>query len=328
MESLYKIFQLDALLRTYSRPVPKAILLTKLEYSSSTFKRAKEFLLNLGYPIRYCHKDRGYYYEHSEAAQILGLWFNADELQALLIIQQLLSRLQPSLLQQHFQLLAQQTDRLLAFMGKNPANIAQRLHIIPITHQHLSPEIFLPLSQAALYGHTLRISYQDISGKVSERTVSPQRLVYYRDNWYLDAWCHLRESLRIFWVAGIQSIQIINELARPIESSLLDQHLEASYGIFSGKAAHMAHLFFTGQSAMRVRGAQWHPEQRQQINVDGSIELWVPYSDHRELVMDILRYGAEAKVLSPENLKQEVIRRLKETLSLYEKNCAKSQTTL
>ena len=30
----------------------------------------------------------------------------------------------------------------------------------------------------------------------NEREISPQRLVHYRDNWYLDAWCHLREGLR------------------------------------------------------------------------------------------------------------------------------------
>ena len=27
------------------------------------------------------------------------------------------------------------------------------------------------------------------------RKVSPQRLTHYRDNWYLDAWCHSRRGL-------------------------------------------------------------------------------------------------------------------------------------
>ncbi|MDT8429578.1 MAG: WYL domain-containing protein [Pseudomonadales bacterium] len=44
-----------------------------------------------------------------------------------------------------------------------------------------------------------RIKYSSRSKEeLSERWVSPQRLVYYRDNWYLDAWCHLREGLRMF----------------------------------------------------------------------------------------------------------------------------------
>ena len=38
----------------------------------------------------------------------------------------------------------------------------------------------------------------------SERAVSPQRLTYYRDNWYLDAWCHLREGLRTFALDAIE----------------------------------------------------------------------------------------------------------------------------
>jgi predicted DNA-binding transcriptional regulator YafY len=37
----------------------------------------------------------------------------------------------------------------------------------------------------------------------TEREVSPQRLVHYRDNWYLDAWCHLREDVRSFSIDAI-----------------------------------------------------------------------------------------------------------------------------
>jgi predicted DNA-binding transcriptional regulator YafY len=324
-ELLYRVFDLDSMLRAHSHPISLNKILSELRCSLSTFKNTKKILNNLGYPIAYCRKRNGYYYDRDSKVQVLGLWFNTNELQTLLIIQQLLSQLQPSLFHSQFQALAQQADRLLTFVGKSPQNIAKRLRVIPIAYQQIPPEIFLPLSKAVLHSQVLHIQYQDISGKVSERILSPQRLVYYRDHWYLDAWCHLRNSLRTFWVAGIRSIHPTDEQFKHVEESLLDQEVEESYGIFTGEVVNTAHLHFIGQSAMRVRGAQWHSQQRQQVNDDGSVELWVPYSDHRELVMDVLRYGAEVTVLAPTSLQAEVVARLRATLKKYEKSLAKAR---
>ena len=38
--------------------------------------------------------------------------------------------------------------------------------------------------------------YTRTSDAHTDREVSPQRIVFYRGNWYLDAWCHLRQDLR------------------------------------------------------------------------------------------------------------------------------------
>ncbi len=320
METLYRFFALDALFQTRRYPISTDTLLTELNCSKSTLKRLLATLREqFRYPIKYCRQRQGYYYDRTGKVQATGLWFNAAELQALLTIQQLLGQFQPGLLEEHFNEFTNLINKLLAAMGKTPENTARRLRIIPIAHQQTDAKIFLPLSQAVLHGQVATISYQDIRGQYSERQISPQRLVYYRDHWYLDAWCHLRQALRIFWVAGIKSIEICDEPAQFIGSDILDNQLKLSYGIFVGEPDQTAHLRFTGLAAMRTLGAQWHPDQRQLVVEDGSLELWVPYSDHRELTMDILRYGSEVEVLEPESLRVEVIRRLKMTLNLYEK---------
>jgi predicted DNA-binding transcriptional regulator YafY len=319
MEALHRLLILDRLFRNHKSPISVETLLAEVECSHSTLKR---LLLALreqhGYPIVYSKEHKGYYYDHTKATHITGLWFNANELQALLIISQMLQRLQPSLLDDYFRPLTARVNKLLAATGKTLADTAKRINIIPIAHQYIASDIFLPLSQATLQHETVEIQYQDIQGHYSVRVVSPQRLVYYKNNWYLDAWCHLRQGLRTFWVAGIQSLKITEEAAKLVEEEQLASHLESSYGIFSGISSVSAHLRFTGKAAMRVRGSEWHPMQKQQINADGSVELWIPYSDHRELIMDIMRYGAEAEVLAPETLKKEMIKQFKAALVLYE----------
>lgn len=320
METLHRLFLLDRLFRSHRCPLSVDTLLTQMECSYSTFKRLIKVLREqYNYPIVFSKEYKGYYYDHAKATQVSGLWFTTYELQALLIIQQMLQRLQPGLLSEYFDSLAEHVNRLLALSGKMPDSLVKCINVIPIAHQYIRSDVFLPLCQATLYHHTIHMRYQDIHGSYSERTVSPQRLVYYRNNWYLDAWCHLREDLRTFWVAGIQSLELIEQTAKRIEEKTLETHLASSYGIFTGLPSHMAHLRFTGLAAMRVRGLEWHPMQQKQNNEDGSVELWVPYSDHRELVMDIMRYGAEATVLGPDTLKIEIIQQFKKAVASYER---------
>ena len=50
----------------------------------------------------------------------------------------------------------------------------------------------------------------------------------------------------------------------------------------------------------------WHPEQEQTLNSDGSLCLSFPVADLREVKREILKYGAQVEVLSPEALRKEV----------------------
>ena len=151
-----------------------------------------------------------------------------------------------------------------------------------------------------------------------ERSVSPQRLVYYRDNWYLDSWCHSRNALRSFSVDAIEHIVLLeNESAKEMGDEQLEKLLATGYGIFGGENTYEAVIRFAPRAARWVSRERWHSQQRSSYEKDGSYLLTVPYSNETELIMDILRYGADAEVVSPMNLRQSVIARLKEANKLY-----------
>jgi len=67
-----------------------------------------------------------------------------------------------------------------------------------------------------------------------------------------------------------------------------------------------------------VQREQWHPQQKMQTLPDGGLELQVPYSDERELIGDILRFGADVKVISPAPLKRRYIATLRAMLGQAE----------
>jgi len=304
------------------RVVTRAQFLEALEVSPATFKRDLEYLRDrLAAPIVWDHERRGYCYaqgEGGEQFQLPGLWFNTSEIQALLSMDALLENLQPGVLSSHIEPLRSRIRMLLDDGDHSVDEISRRIRIVPLAAKAYRSENFQGLCQALLSRKCVDMTYYSRpSDSSSERRVSPQRLIYYRDNWYLDAWCHLRSGLRSFSIDAIQALQITSEPAIEVEEAELNRELESGYGIFSGAAIRQAVLRFSPQLARWVSRETWHPEQSSDYDAEGYYILRVPYSQDTELVMDILKHGAEVEVLEPHELRERVKQRIAAMQALY-----------
>jgi len=320
-ERFYKIDQLI----TERRVVPFQTFLEALEVSPATVKRDLEYLrTRLNAPILWDRAAGGYRYEKSEVPagsqfELPGLWFNASEIHALLTMQHLLATLdQGGLLGPHIQPLMARLNALLGTADNTVEEVRKRVRIVGVGARHMQLHHFEQVGTALLRRKRLFITYRARgSNQTSEREISPQRLVHYRDNWYLDAWCHLRRELRSFAVDAILNAEIIEAAAKNLSEKTLDEVLGAGYGIFSGKKVQWAKLKFSAQRARWVAYEQWHPRQKSKVLPDGSYLLEIPYSDDRELVMDILRHGSGVEVLGPHKLRERVKDLLQEAVALY-----------
>ena len=141
--------------------------------------------------------------------------------------------------------------------------------------------------------------------------------MHYRDNWYLDGWCHLSKGLRTFSIDRISEANILEQISRDVSEKTLHRELAGGYGIFSGKADKRAKLRFSPRQARWVASENWHPKQSGQFEKGGSYLLEFPYSNDTELVMDILKYGSGVEVISPSTLRNAVKRQLKAAVSQY-----------
>jgi predicted DNA-binding transcriptional regulator YafY len=145
-----------------------------------------------------------------------------------------------------------------------------------------------------------------------------QRLTHYRDNWYLEAWCHRADGLRRFSLDRILNARLLDEPTKDIDLEQLATDMDRSYGIFSGPGKHRAVLLFTAERARWIADERWHPEQQTRYRDDGRYQLEIPYTDPRELVLDILRYGPDVEVLAPTDLRDQVRTRLQAALEQYQ----------
>ncbi len=196
--------------------------------------------------------------------------------------------------------------------------VARRIRILHMAARPAQHEHFQIIATALLGRRRLSMEhYNRRTDETTDREVSPQRLVYYRDNWYLDAWCHLRRALRSFAVDAISAVLLLPAKARNVAGKTLDAELGSGYGIFAGRKTRKAVLRFTAERARWVSGETWHPEQRSRVDKQGRYILTVPYSDDTELVMDVLRYGPDVEVLRPASLREKVRDRLRSALRVY-----------
>ena len=312
MDRTERFYKMMGLLKAH-KAVTRETFLGTLEVSPATFKRDLSYLCDrLNAPILWDRELNGYRLNRDDPRaatfELPGLWFNASEAHALLTIEALLDNLQPGLLTTHIAPLKTRIEGLLGKGDHAVPEVRKRIRLLRQAGRLVPIEHFETVSHAVLARRRLKVRhYNRGRDEEVEREISPQRLVHYRDNWYLDAWCHLRDGLRCFALESIRAASLLDGAARRVAESELDEELGSSYGIFTGKADKVAILRFSPERARWVAGEIWHPKQKAGFEQTGHYVLEVPYRDDRELIMDILKHGPEVEVLSPLELRERVM---------------------
>ncbi len=162
----------------------------------------------LGHPIHWDTESRTYRWTSPTTGgpdtpqEVAGLWFKPSEVLALLTLQHLIKEVQPGdLLHRHLRPIEQRLNKILCKDAASEAAESRlnRVRIVELGRREVPPRCFESVGTALVDRRRLSFRYQARgTGEISERTVSPQRLIHYRSNWLLDAWCHVRDELRSF----------------------------------------------------------------------------------------------------------------------------------
>lgn len=322
LERFYRIHHLMKAGKCMAMPA----LLSEFEVSRATMKRDIEYMRErLNAPLVYDHDREGYRYDLDQAGadryDLPGVWFSPPEIHALFVVHGLLREIGPGLLDGTVAPLIARIEKLLETSRLPSSELGRRIKLLNVAHRQSTPAHFALAAQAVLQRQQLTMSHRHRGEeRTTQRTISPQRLVLYRGTWYLDAWCHLRQALRSFSLDAVEQLQMLDQPARDVPETELDGFFASSFGIFNGAATRTAVLRFTAERARWVQHEQWHPEQQGQLQSDGCYRLEFPYSNETELLMDILKHGAEVEVLAPPELREAVMTRAHEILALYRRS--------
>jgi predicted DNA-binding transcriptional regulator YafY len=317
-ERFYQIDQLLAIRKVMSRQD----LLSALEVSWATLKRDLAYMRDrLNAPIEFDRDAGGYRFCAPSVGpkyELPGLWFNADETYALLTTHQLLCDLEPGLLAPHVAPLLSRLEAILGQEELNFSQIANRIRLGRIGKRRKNPAHFSVVSRALLERQQLQVRhYSREHDTHSDRTLSPQRMIFYRNNWYLEAWCHERKALRRFSVDALESVELLTAKAKDVSDKQLNVAFATAYGIYGGAGVKKAHLRFSVAATRWVADEEWHPDQVGSLDADGRYLLEVPFAEPTELLMDILRHGHHVEVLGPLELRRAVMDAIKQIQALY-----------
>ncbi len=325
MDRTERFYKIEMLIRSRGS-VPFVDLMDELGVSRATLKRDLDYLRDrLDAPIVYDRYANGYSLrpDSRDARQVKhelpGVWFSEREIHALLTMHQLVQGLdEGGVLARHLQPLLDKLHGMLGASDVEAQRLMKRVKIQSAARRPVVGKHFELIGSAITQRKRVQMRYWVRSRREeTERSVSPQRLVHWRNTWYLDAWCHGTEALRRFALDAIRSASLSDLRAKDVALKTIEAELDAGYGVFSGARLQWAKLLFTPEAAQWVQHEQWHPGQQSTLHDDGSLTLRLPYADATELAMDILRHGEQVKVLAPAALAQRVAGQLQAAAAQY-----------
>ena len=338
MNNTERFYKIELLLRRHGC-VSFAVLKAELGVSPATLKRDLAYLRDrMSAPIVYDAIANGYRFEAAPAGdraaprhELPGLWFSEHEIHAMLTMHQLLAGLDDDgVLARHLQPMLEKLRGMLGTDEAAARELMRRVKVIGTARRRVPSRHFECFGSALMQRRRLAITYFKRSDRTtSVREVSPQRLVNYRNTWYLDAWCHASDALRRFALDAVREATLVDARAKNVPVRELEAALDAGYGIYGGgdSKVRWATLVFTAEAAQWVANEEWHPQQRARwldaapgtatAAQDRRYELQVPYSDPTELAMDILRHGDSVLVTGDKALAALIAKRLRSAAARY-----------
>ncbi|PCK01710.1 MAG: hypothetical protein COA42_22870 [Alteromonadaceae bacterium] len=268
------------------------------------------------------HHDRSggefcYLPREEKELELPGVWLTAEEVQGLATILVILNDIEHGFVGKDIALVEKQIARILQARGIDITKFQEKIQFLPMRKHTLPGKSYSVLAQALLQEKRILITYEDYSGHRSQRSVSPLKVVFYQDNWYLQAYCHKREALRSFMISKMMQATILGDPIASVSKGDQLAHYRQSYGIFAGQVSHEAKLRFLPRVAREVANQSWHESQQGEWQ-GASYLLTLPYSDDRELLRDILSYGKDVQVLAPDSLKNRIHEESSRMCKLYE----------
>ena len=133
------------------------------------------------------------------------------------------------------------------------------------------------------------------------RLVEPYLLFHSGTGWYLDAYCRMADAQRTFRLDLIRDAALTDEVFEPRADVDLSLHRSGAVGPSPSDASWAMIRFVPGyENGLRERGVDLETLE------DGGVRARIPYVDRRWLVREVLRYGGDAVLEEPHDLRAEV----------------------
>lgn len=134
---------------------------------------------------------------------------------------------------------------------------------------------------------------------------------------YLVGWDESRKAKRTFKVERILSASLTPQTFEPPEGFAAASELLRAWDVIADEEPIDVAVRFSAAVAKRAAETRWHPSQVIEEQADGSLLWRGRVSGAREIRIWILGWGADAEVLEPPSLRDDIARELARAASVY-----------
>lgn len=293
------------------------------ETSTKTIQRDLEYLRNEYLaPVTYCSKKRGWYYTEP-TFRIPAVIITEGELVALFLAGQMLNQHRGTPYEAALRRTIQKLEELLPDEVSVQWGAVEQAHSFRVSVTSLADvDVFRQLAEAVIQRRQLCIQYWTASRDAdSERVIDPWHLALVDGEWFLIAWCGLRKEARIFSPARIRKLIQTGQTFVVPESFHPTKYFEGSFRVVRGDDSNgrplTVRLRFLPIAARYVREKIHHPSQTLTELADGGLELQFELTSLVEVRKFVLSWGREVEVLSPPELRDDLIREAAAMLGVY-----------
>ncbi len=173
---------------------------------------------------------------------------------------------------------------------------------------NIQEERFDIIKSAILNKQLVQFTYYNSNGEENNRIVEPLQIWFKDKSWYLISYCKLKEDYRIFKIARIKEIKI------------LEEHFERELPKEEEKEKHnfkMIELELEINKAMTYRVYDEFESKEITKKEDGNFIIKVKYPENEWVYGYILSFGEHIKVISPTRAKNIIKDKLEKTLKNY-----------
>ena len=312
-----------------SRTFPTASTLAReLEVSTKSVYRDLEFMRDrLRLPLEFDARRGGYHYTE-EVSAFPTVQVTEGELFALLVAEKALQQYRGTSFEKPLLSAIRKMEQSLPdTISLNLAEVEQSISFQTRVEPILDLGIFDALAKATTARQQLRLRYRKPGQQAAEeRIVDPYHLANINGEWFLFAFDHLRQDIRTFVPARIQSLEPTGRSFQRSRKFSLERHLRDSFGVHSGHGEYTVRIRFSARVADYVREKKWHRSQELKELKGGELELRLRLSGLAEVERWVLGWGGDARVIEPRPLRQAVAEAARRILQANSENRAPAGT--
>ena len=171
----------------------------------------------------------------------------------------------------------------------------------------IDSNIFKVLFSAWQYRRSVNIKYLSHTEDETQRLIDPYFLTYYNSAWYVKGFCHLKNDVRVFAIHRINKAEITDYTFETDEKIISEGQKKGSP--FKFDEISNIEVWCSKEIAGYVIEQRQESDQKVTENDDGSVIVRIPSAPKLDIIKWVLSEGGEAKVLKPEWLWNEIIKK-------------------